>query len=1044
MSETNGSQQLQGTQKSRNQRRRPPRGNQNTTASSGTATGGESKQTNGKANAKPKRGEIPCKAWRAGSCAKGAKCWFGHDPEAQRHPSTLQWQARQLGQQTRERKRAREHEGEDTEGEIGRIHEEERQREEERRREEDRVRVQREQREQARIADEARIEEALRVREAARIARLAEEEALRKARDAEYQTRMAQIAREDAARTTQFFILGSLVTFGAGLDVRHLITGFECCTVQIKNLPADAREAEIANVFLDQGIDAGRFQIQESRVTPEGWRTATIVTDAESGMAIAAGLEGVEFREEKLVFEVGSYNLPGGMGTSDVRDTDVLTISWRSPSVRFVAEFADMEETRRRVQALNGKVLTGRRVKVTVNTPPPGRVIRGFNPNSIMINNLNPAVDEESIRQFAGALCVKRMRQPVTQQSDQSVMEALRRHIDFVSDSLESFDEVRNGQKTLDGIATVKARFESSEAAERVHGSLSDGAFARRMGIKESVFWVHLPVPMQYTITIPAAQYAAQKHQWDALVESIKDKSACNLVINEQRKMDVVRMRLLGKVKDAVGALKVRVENLAAGEKIEGWHPSLGYSKSQFVRTVAQDTGGFLRADHRRKVLKAYGKPDVVDTIRTMVEGELQKLASRECTFTLQRQTVGFFIRQGVPALQEMFGAEGVRFNPASGMITVRGEDARHTLRSFIDQASAEAAIAVAASAATDQICPVCYDSATNPLVLGCAHVYCTPCMRHLLTSAEEADKFPLMCVGEECQEHIPIPIVQRFLPPADFARLLEAAFTSHVTRNPQSLKYCRTPDCNQIYRAATDDRAGVACTVQCPSCFSGVCAACHEDGHEGMTCENARVSKDYNGLSEAWIRQMKKCPNCQAPIEKAGGCNHMSCRCGAHICWRCMGVFSADTIYEHMNAEHGGINDEEVIPAHVNYEEQELVLRQAREARQRALVQAQLPPPLPPRRFAGDLAGVRNPPQQAHEERQQWLAAGVREAQAQARQQQLAAEDEVRRLQVAREAEARRQRLDYLREAQARQIQAAQEREREREREGRWGCLIM
>ncbi|KAJ8696704.1 hypothetical protein PTI98_006551 [Pleurotus ostreatus] len=865
MSEIDGSQQSQAAKRQR-VRRRPPRGNQNAPAaasSSGNGGGGiRNNQTNANANVKPKRGEIPCRAWRAGSCAKGAKCWFGHDPEAQRHQNTLQAQVRQLEEQAGERDRVKEHE--DEERELVRI------------REEARVRVQREQREQARIAEEARIQEALRVREAARFA---EQEALRKASDAEYQTRMAEIAREGAARTTQFCILGSLVTFGAGLDVRHLITGFECCTVQIKNLPADAREGEIANIFLDQGIDPGRFQIQESRATPEGGRTATIVTDAESGMAMAAGLEGVEFREEKLVFEVGSYNLPGGMGSSAVRDTDVLTISWRSPSVRFVAEFSDMEETRKHVQALNGKVLMGRRVRVTVNTPPPGRGIRGFKPNSIMINNLNPIVDAECIRQFTGTPSVRRMRQPVTQQRDQEVMDALRWHIAAISNGLQSLDEVNNGQKTLDGIATVKARFESSDAAERVHHTLSDGTFARSMGIKESVFWVHLPVPMQYTITVPTAQYAAQKHQWDALVESIKDKSACNLVIHEQRNMDVVRMRLLGKVKEAVGALKVRVENLAAGEKIEGWHPSLGYQKSQFVRTVAQDTGGFLRADHRRKVLKAYGKPDVVDAIRAMVETELQKLASRECAMNIPRQSVGFFLRQGVPALQEMFGAEHVRFNPASCMITVRGEEARHTLRSFIDQAEEEAKIAVAASASTDHICPVCYDSATNPLVLGCAHVYCTPCMRHLLTSAEEADNFPLTCVGEACAEPIPIPIVQRFLPPADVTHLLEAAFTSHVTRNPQRLKYCRTPDCTQIYRAATEGRAESGCTVQCPSCFSSVCAACHEDGHEGMSCEGARVSKDHDGLSEAWIRQMKKCPTCQAPIEKAGGCNHMACR---------------------------------------------------------------------------------------------------------------------------------------------------------------------
>ncbi|KAG5219399.1 ATP-dependent RNA helicase [Salix suchowensis] len=383
-------------------------------------------------------------------------------------------------------------------------------------------------------------------------------------------------------------------------------------------------------------------------------------------------------------------------------------------------------------------------------------------------------------------------------------------------------------------------------------------------------------------------------------------------------------------------------------------------------------------------------------------------------------------------------------------MITVRGEEARHTLRSFIDQAAEEAKIAVAASASTDQICPVCYDSATNPLVLGCAHVYCTPCMRHLLTSAEEADNFPLTCVGRGVRDSSPShrPAV---LTACGLLASARAAFMSHVTRHPQSLKYCRTPDCTQIYRA-TEGRAGSSCTVQCPSCFSSVCAACHEDGHEGMSCEGARVSKDRDGLSEAWIRQMKKCPTCQAPIEKAGGCNHMACRCGAHICWRCMGVFSAETIYGHMNTEHGGIHDEEVVPEHVNFEEQELVLRQAREARQRALAPPPPPPPpqIPPL-AVDDVAGLQAHIRRVNEEGEQRMARAVQlralvqqqrrlEAvrEVEAEEQRLAAvrvaEAQRQRLAAAREAEARLQRpahLDYLREAQER----VNERERERRR---------
>ena len=69
------------------------------------------------------------------------------------------------------------------------------------------------------------------------------------------QARLAALAKKDAAKTIQRVVLGSIVTFGAGLDVRALITGFECCTMRIKSLPADAREDEVCALLTQQGID---------------------------------------------------------------------------------------------------------------------------------------------------------------------------------------------------------------------------------------------------------------------------------------------------------------------------------------------------------------------------------------------------------------------------------------------------------------------------------------------------------------------------------------------------------------------------------------------------------------------------------------------------------------------------------------------------------------------------------------------------------------------------------------------------------------------
>jgi hypothetical protein len=83
------------------------------------------------------------------------------------------------------------------------------------------------------------------------------------------------------------------------------------------------------------------------------------------------------------------------------------------------------------------------------------------------------------------------------------------------------------------------------------------------------------------------------------------------------------------------------------------------------------------------------------------------------------------------------------------------------------------------------------------------------------------------------------------------------------------------------------------------------------------VSCEEQRILKnpaEQECLNErlAAANGYKRCPSCRAMIEKTEGCNYMTCRCGAHICWRCMNVFQTpqDT-YEHLRTVHEGIYDE-------------------------------------------------------------------------------------------------------------------------------------
>ena len=96
---------------------------------------------------------------------------------------------------------------------------------------------------------------------------------------------------EEAARSVQRIILGSFVTFGAGLLIRDAITGFECSRLRVRNLPSDATREEVHALFTQQGIDSDRFYITEMERAADGRQEANVLSEAEIAQVISVGLE---------------------------------------------------------------------------------------------------------------------------------------------------------------------------------------------------------------------------------------------------------------------------------------------------------------------------------------------------------------------------------------------------------------------------------------------------------------------------------------------------------------------------------------------------------------------------------------------------------------------------------------------------------------------------------------------------------------------------------------------------------------------------------
>ncbi|KDR80944.1 hypothetical protein GALMADRAFT_91633 [Galerina marginata CBS 339.88] len=919
--------------------------------------------------------------------------------------------------------------------------------------------------EQARRTEEASRLEAERLRKLAaeKVARQARAEALRqeRARKAEEERKRKEaekLAREkaeaearvrrqvqmqaqrerEAGAIEQYIVLdSSLVTCCAGLNIRHVVTGFDLCKITIKNLPKDAKRAEIADLFLHQGVESSEFFIFQVKPDASGSvLEAVILANAEHGQTIALGLQGIEFRNRVLSFSV-SDNASGNAMDTPTRNSPFLLVSWRAPSETLIATYSSMEEAQEKARKLNQAIWRGRQISAVMNDRPQGvAALRHFVPSSVKIMGLPPGVPVDAdLVEFTGTWNLK-MLKSISFDLPFS-FHTIRQHLtNSPGVRMGTYETLGSGEQAS-GEAKVKVLFDEWEAAKEAYASIGQ----IRLGPNSPRFRAWLPPkPLLYTIKITRQQYEAQKKQWDALSEK-KPGSDAHVQPRIGERGDVF-IQVLGQDKKAAGSLKVRVESMVSGEKLDAsyWHSSFGSQDGRaFFNRLYGEKKVFVRNDFKTRSLRVYGEPEAVLDVRDMIKHEVERLAGRDITRTLDQSCIGFFVREGLGKLTELLGEGNVSLNLSSRpcKITVKGgEEAIHHLHRLMDESRGGSFLGAALPGRVErELCPICTDDVSNPEQLGCGHTYCAGCLKHFLTSAADTKTFPLVCMGNDatCNVPISIPFIRRFLPAPIFQSLVEAAFLSYLDQHPQELKYCTTPDCKQMYRHREEPTV-----LQCPSCFSTICAACDEEAHDGMTCQERRLHKnpaEQERLNEqlAAANGYKKCPQCKVWIEKTEGCNHMSCKCGAHICWRCMGIFDRATIYQHMQTAHGNIYDE--VPAGVNVgnaannvflagQVDELARIERERERTRQPVMANQPG-LAPRRFAAYGGQMGQYGQQEEERRRQ--AEAARRV------------NERWRLEAEQAAAARRRQADE----QTRQL--LQERQPPRQEEERRGwCVVM
>ncbi|XP_045365175.2 cullin-9 isoform X1 [Camelus bactrianus] len=197
--------------------------------------------------------------------------------------------------------------------------------------------------------------------------------------------------------------------------------------------------------------------------------------------------------------------------------------------------------------------------------------------------------------------------------------------------------------------------------------------------------------------------------------------------------------------------------------------------------------------------------------------------------------------------------------------------------------------------------CPVC----VSPLEpdddlpsLCCMHYCCKSCWNEYLTTRIEQNLvLNCTCPIADCPAQPTGAFIRAIVSSPEVISKYEKALLRGYVESCSNLTWCTNPQgCDRILC-----RQGLGCGTTCSKCGWASCFNCSfPEAHYPASCGHMSQWVDdggyYDGMSvEAQSKHLaklisKRCPSCQAPIEKNEGCLHMTCaKCNHGFCWRCL-----------------------------------------------------------------------------------------------------------------------------------------------------------
>jgi ATP-dependent RNA helicase DHX8/PRP22 len=386
------------------------------------------------------------------------------------------------------------------------------------------------------------------------------------------------------------------------------------------------------------------------------------------------------------------------------------------------------------------------------------------------------------------------------------------------------------------------------------------------------------------------------------------------------------RLKITANATKTVAEVRRPLEELSRGKIIE--HDSLTPAALQLMLSrdginlkcsIQQETTTYIIFDRHNLNLRIFGSPDKIalaqqKLIQSLLSIHEKKqlvipLRGRDLPSDLMKQVVRNF-GPDLHGLKEKVPGADLKLNTRQQMIFLHGNK---ELKPRVEEITLEIARSghhLVEGLDTGPSCPICLCDVEHGYQLeGCGHLFCRLCLVAQCESAiKNQGSFPICCAHKGCGEPILLADFRTLLSNDKLDELFRASLGAFVASSSGSYRFCPSPDCPSIYRVADPDTASEP--FICGACYSETCTKCHIEYHPYLSCERYRELKDDPDSSlKEWCKgkeQVKSCFACGQIIEKIDGCNHVECKCGKHVCWVCLEIFTkSDECYDHLRTIH-------------------------------------------------------------------------------------------------------------------------------------------